>query len=331
MIVKSFNLNNIKKKDFKFFLFYGENEGQKDDTITNCFLENFSGEILKYEENQILENKDAFFEVCLNESLFKKNKIIIVSRVTSKLCDLIKQLTDKKIYNIKIIFKSDQLEKRSKIRELFEKNEYLICTAFYEDSSASLFKIAYNFFNENKITISSENINLLIDKCCGDRKNLQNEMNKILNFCFEKKKITTEEITKLINLYEDENIFELIDLCLIKNRNKVIKKINSTTYGKNETIALLRTFLSRLKRLIILKKLMINNEDIHSAINTYKPPIFWKEKDIVQKQMKIWSLAQMYILVEQLNNLEIRYKKNSELSNNLILDLILNTCEKTNN
>ena len=331
MIIKSFNLNDIKKSKSNCFLLYGENDGHKEEAISNYFLKDFKGEVVRYDENQILENKNLFLETCFNESLFESNKIILVSRVTSKMYEIIKELTNKKIYNKKIIFISQLLEKRSKIRQLFETEEELVCVAFYQDNISSLYKIAYNFFKTNNISISSENINLILEKCSGDRKNLQNEMNKILNFSFKKNKITKDEILKLVSSQEGENYFELIDLCLAMNHFKVINIINNNSFNKNDAIILIRSFLSRLKRLVDLKKIQNKKGNIKETIDFFKPSIFWKDKEIVQKQMEFWTLERIYILIEELNTLELKFKRNYELSNNLIFDLIINTSKNTNN
>ena len=330
MIIKSFNLNDIKKSKSNCFLLYGENDGHKEEAISNYFLKDFKGEVLRYDENQILENKNLFLETCFNESLFESSKIILISRVTSKMYEIIKELTNKKIYNKKIIFISQLLEKRSKIRQLFETEEELVCVAFYQDNNLSLYKIAYNFFKTNNISISSENINLILEKCSGDRKNLQNEMNKILNFSFKKNKITKEEILKLVSSQEGENYFELIDLCLAMNHFKVINIINNNSFNKNDAIILIRSFLSRLKRLVDLKKIQNKKGNIKETIDFFKPSIFWKDKEIVQKQMEFWTLERIYILIEELNTLELKFKRNYELSNNLIFDLIINTSKNTN-
>ena len=330
MIIKSFNLNDIKKSKSNCFLLYGENDGHKEEAISNYFLKDFNGEVVRYDENQILENKNLFLETCFNESLFESSKIILVSRVTSKMYEIIKELTNKKIYNKKIIFISQLLEKRSKIRQLFETEEELVCVAFYQDNISSLYKIAYNFFKTNNISISSENINLILEKCSGDRKNLQNEMNKILNFSFKKNKITKDEILKLVSSQEGENYFELIDLCLAMNHFKVINIINNNSFNKNDAIILIRSFLSRLKRLVELKKIQNKKGNIKETIDFFKPSIFWKDKEIVQKQMEFWTLERIYILIEELNTLELKFKRNYELSNNLIFDLIINTSKNAN-
>ena len=216
------------------------------------------------------------------------------------------------------------MDKKSKIRKLFETKKDLICIAFYQDNNISLFRIATDFFKKNNIQISSENINLILDKCSCDRKNLYNEMNKILNFLLTKK-INRDQIIKLINVYEDENYFELIDNCLAKNQVKVNKIINNNTFNNNETIILIRTFLSRLKRLIELKKLERELGNSKDTINNFRPPIFWKDKEMVEKQIKSWNNNQIYLLLDKVNNLEIDLKRNYYMSNNLIFDLILNT------
>ena len=223
MIIKSFNLNEIKQNTSNYFLFYGENEGHKEEVISNFFLKNFKGEIISYDEDQILKDRQVFFESCLNDSLFESEKIILVKRVTSKIYEIIKDLTEKNITNKKIILNSSALDRKSKIRKMFETEKKLVCIPFYQDNQMSLFKIANDFFKSKKISISSENINLVVEQCSGDRKNLYNEMNKILNFCLSKNKINREEILKLINLHNNENYFELIDNCLAKNRSKVNK------------------------------------------------------------------------------------------------------------
>ena len=325
MIVKSFYLNDRIKKNNNVFLFYGENEGHKEDVINNFFLKDFEGETIKYDENQILENKNDFFEVCLNESLFDDKKIIIISRVTSKLFEIIKELISREIFNKKIIFNSSALDKKSKIRLMFEKDEKLVCVAFYQDNNVTLYKMVAEFFRGNKISISNENINLIIEKCSGDRKNVQNEMNKILNFSFTKNKITREEILKLINSYEDENYFELVDSCLSKNHKTVCRIINNKNFNNKDSIILIRSFLSRLKRLIELKKLYLKLGNSKDTVDNFKPSIFWKDKELVQKQVEIWSIEKVYQLIDEINTLEINFKKHSNLTNNIILDFLLNT------
>jgi len=325
MIIKSYDLNEIKKSKSNLFLLYGENEGSKEDIIQNCFLPEFEGEIIKYDENQVLDNKDEFFEICLNDSLFNNKKIILISRITLKLYEIIKELLKRKLNEIKIIFIAGILEKKSKIRRIFEEEKNLVCIPFYQDNNESLFKMAKEYFNRNKISISAQNINLIVDKSSGDRKKLQNEIEKILNFCFNKNKIDRNEILKLINLYEDENYFNLIDSCLIKNNVKVCKIINNNTFKKEDYIILIRSFLSRLKRLLELKKMQKTTANLSETINNFRPPIFWRDKEIVQKQIEIWSTKEVYKLLDKANDLELKFKKNSSFSNNLVFDFILNT------
>ena len=330
MILKSFNLKQIKNAKSNFFLLYGENEGHKDDLIQDLFLKNFKGETIKYSESQILENKDSFFEICLNESLFANEKIIVINYVTTKLYEILKEITVHEIENKIIILKAGILEKKSRLRQLFEKEKNLVCIAFYQDNHISLYKIANEFFKNQSISISSENINLILEKCSGDRKNLQNELNKILNFCLDKGKITKYEIIKLINFYDDENYFELIDQCLTKNHSKVIKIINNNYFGKNDSIILIRSFLSRLKRIIELKKLMNKVGDIDQSINMFKPPIFWKDKELVKSQMKVWSLVNIQKLMYDLGEIELLIKKQNLNAINILYDFILSQAKINN-
>ena len=322
MIIKSFNLKDLNTKS-DLFLFYGENEGHKEEIIKSFFLKEFDGEIIKYDENQILDNKNDFFETCLNESLFSNKKFILISRVTTKMYEIVTELLNKEIYNKKIIFNSAALEKKSKIRQLFEKEKKLVCVPFYEDNNASLFKIAANFFREKNISISSENINLIIEKCAGDRNNLYSELNKIKNYAVNKKKISSQEILKLTNLSENYGLSELIDNCLAKNKIKIINILNENNYNREDCILILRTFLSKAKRILKLANQLEQNKDINKTINAAKPPIFWKDKDIIKIQLSKWKPGKIKKLIENINNIELETKKNYNNSVLIITNFIL--------
>jgi len=187
MIIKSFELDKINVKSSNFYLFYGENEGYKNEAIEKIFNINISKNIYRYEEKEILDNFESFFESIQSKSFFEKEKLIIISRVSDKIKNIIEEIIEKNIEDIKIVLNSGILEKKSKLRSLFEKNKNIICVPFYADSNQTLSKIINNFFREKKIITSQEKINLLIDRCRGNRQNLRNELDKIDSFIKKKK------------------------------------------------------------------------------------------------------------------------------------------------
>ena len=217
MILKYYSLTeNILKKN-NFFLLYGNNEGLKNDIIDKIVKNN---QTLKYDENEVLNNQDHFYENATTNSLFENNKTIIVKRATDKILKIVEEVLNKNNSETCIILNANALEKRSKLRTFFEKEKKVICIAFYPDNEQTLSKLAYNFFTEKKIVISQADIKLIISKCNGDRSSLLNELIKIENFAAGERKISTENICKLINLNENHSVSELIDNCLIKNKKK---------------------------------------------------------------------------------------------------------------
>jgi len=220
MIIKFYELNKINLDKNKLILFYGKNEGLKNEAINNLAKNRYK--ITRYEEREILENKYNFIESLLSKSLFENEKLIIIKRSSDKIIEIVNEISLKDIGDTKIIFNADNLEKKSKLRSLFEKNKDYISVAFYPDTNQTISKLAYNFFKEKKILISQSNINLVINKCNGDREILLNELKKIEYFAKNGKKITSENISKLTNLIENHSVSELVDNCLIKNKSKII-------------------------------------------------------------------------------------------------------------
>jgi DNA polymerase-3 subunit delta len=327
MIIKFYDLKKKFNKNTNFYLFYGQNAGLIDETINNTIIPNSSKNVNYYEEIEVINNIDVFKEEILNRSFFEDSKLIMISRVTDKILPIIEEIIEKNINDVKILLRTVVLDKKSKLRNFFEKNSKTIIVPFYEDNNQTLSILAQNFFKEKKINISSENINLIINRSKGDRLNLKNELEKIFNFARDKKSISSEEIIKLTNLAENYDVSELIDQCLSKNKKKTINILNENNLSSEDNILILKIFLFKLKRLKKLKETMIAEKNIEKVLSSYKPPIFWKDKDFIKKQLQNWSLDQINSLLKDINQLEILIKKNSQISNLITNNFILDKVE----
>ena len=330
MIIKSFEINKIDFDQNKLVLFYGKNEGFKNEATNNLIKE--KDEVTKYEEKEVLENINNFIESILSKSLFESEKIIIIKRVTDKILKIIDEINSKNIEDIKIILNADNLEKKSKLRSLFEKNKKYICVPFYPDTEQTLSKLTFNFLKKKNISISQSNINLIVNKCNGDRETLLNELNKIEYFSKNGKKITAENIAKLTNLIENHGISELIDNCLAKNKKKIVNILNENNFNNEDCILITRTFLNKAKKILKLASEFQNNKNIDLTISSAKPPIFWKDKEITKQQIYKWTPENIKQLIYKLSEIELLIKKNINNSINLITDFILyQASSNTNN
>ena len=321
MIIKYFEIKKINLIHTRLILIYGKNEGHKNQEIKN--LTNYSDKVLNYEEKEILNDQNGFLEKIKNKSLFDPKKAIIVKRVTDKILNFVKEISHKDLEDTTIILNADNLEKKSKLRTFFEKDKQLICVPFYPDSEQTLSKLAYEFLKERDISISPSNTNSVIKKCNGDRENLFNELRKIENYCKNGKKINSEIISKLLSLYEDYSISELVDNCLAKNKNKTLYILNENNFSTEDCILITRTFLNKAKRILFLSNNYNENKSIDLTISSAKPPIFWKDKEIIKQQIYKWSPDKIKFLIYKINKLELLVKKNTTNPINLITNFIL--------
>jgi len=330
MILKSFELNKINFQRNKIILLYGKNEGHKNEVISLITKKNKN--ILNYEEKEILDNTTQFLESLFNQSLFDNEKHIIIKRGTDKILKILEEINEKNIDQITILINSDMLEKKSKLRIFFEKSKENICIPFYPDNNQTLSKITSEYLNSKKIQMSQININLIVSKCNGDREKLFNELNKIENYSLNGKKIDSDNISKLINLLEDHSVSELIDNCLAKNKKKTITILNENNFVTEDCILITRTFLIKLKKILILSSEFKNNNNIDLTISNARPPIFWKDKELVKQQIFNWEPEKITKLIYKINKIELLVKKNMQNSVNLIKDFILEQLNsKTNN
>ena len=331
MILKSTELNTLKLNLYNFYLFYGVNEGLKEETIKNLFEINYLDKIYRYEEKEILDNIKSFFENVLTKSFFDNKKLVIINRATDKIRTIIEELIEKNPEDIQIILNSKNLEKKSTLRKIFEKDKSIVCVPFYEDNNQTLNSIVNLFFREKKIPISQQLINILIERSRGDRKNLNNELEKIENFSLNKKNLNIQEIIKLTNLADNYSASELVDHSLAKNTRKTVTILSENNYSDEDNIIIIRTLLAKLKRLVKIYDLIDEKNNIEQAISACKPPIFWKDKPLVTQQIRSWKKDGLEQLIYKTNEIELLVKKNSVLAKNILADFIINNSKKTNN
>ena len=324
MIIKHFELTKDKISKFNYYLFHGKNEGLKKEIIERNFIKNFNGNIDKYDENYFISNKETIISELLSKSLFEDRKIIIISRVTDKIIKIIDEIVRRNLDELIIILKSEILEKKNKLRQLFEKEKKLASIALYEDTSRDLTRIITEFLNFNKIRLSQESINLLVNRASGDRENLKIELEKIYNYSITNKDINISKIKVLTNLAENYSVNELAENFLLKNKKNISKILNENNYSDEDCILILRTILLKSKRLFNILKRNEELNNIDQVISSTKPPIFWKEKESVKVQANSWKLNDLKNKIYEINEIELLIKNNSKNSLNLVSDFIFN-------
>jgi DNA polymerase-3 subunit delta len=321
VIVKSFNLDNIDLNT-KVILFYGNNSGQKKQEIDKLFQKNESLEKVKYDEKDILSELESFYGAIFNHSFFEKEKFIIINNISDKILPIIMELNSRKLGDLKIILNADILDKKSKLRVFFEKDKTFACVPFYPDNETSLSKITYQYLKNNSLSLSGEIINYLIKKSNGDRNHLITELDKIKMFS-KNKKITNDQVMKLVNLSQEYEVAELVNNYLTQNKVKLKTILNDNIIVQEDCIIIIRTFIGKIKRLIKLIEAYNKNTDLENSVNSFKPPIFWKEKEIIKKQILTWPKDKIKELLYEVNNLELLIKSESNISEYLLVNFLL--------
>jgi len=335
MLIKSYE---ILKKDLNFlnsFLIYGENTGLKQDIVKSVIelkeKKNIKYKQFKFEEEEIIKNQNDFFNLIFSGSLFDKKKVIFVNRTTDRLFNLISEISKKDIKDILIFFEADQLEKKSKIRNLFEKDKNLVCIACYQDNNFDLIKIINDEIKQTKIKLSTESINLLIERASGDRNNLRNEVNKLKSFALDKQMVSYDQVKELTNMVGNYQNDYIVNICLNGDKKKLNKILRENNFSFEDFLILLKIFSKKIHRLLKIKIFNRLEKNLDQIFNQIRPPIFWKEKEDVKKQVRLWNEKKLNLIIKKINEIELNCKKNHELATNITLDFLATICDEVNN
>ena len=328
MIYKSYLIEqNINLLDKNLFLFYGENLGLKNELKDKIKFQNKNAEIINLSQDDIISNIDNFFNEILNISLFDEKKIYFINQVNDKILDAIK-IIEPKIDNQKIYLISESLDKRSKIRNYFEKSNNCGVVACYNDNEISFKKIIIERLKNYK-GVTTENINLISDKCNFNRDKLNNELDKIYTFFLEKN-IDRHKLEILLDNKINNDFSLLKDEAFNGNKIETNKLLSDTIIDSEKNVLYLNIINQRLLKLNEIFKL-IGQTSLEKAIDMLKPPIFWKDKPAFLKQAKKWNMNKIKKILNKTYNIELEIKSNSIVNKNILLKkLLIDICNLAN-
>ena len=328
MIYKSYLIEqNINLLDKNLFLFYGENLGLKNELKDKIKFQNKNAEIINLSQDDIINNIDNFFNEILNISLFDEKKIYFINQVNDKILDAIK-IIEPKIDSQKFYLMSESLDKRSKIRNYFEKSNNCGVVACYIDNEISFKKIIIERLRSYK-GVTTENINLISDKCNLNRDKLNNELDKIYTF-FLDKNIDRNKLEILLDNKINNDFSLLKDEAFNGNKIETNKLLSDTIIDSEKNIFYLSIINQRLLKLNEIFKL-IGQTSLEKAIDMLKPPIFWKDKPAFLKQAKKWNMNKIKKILNKTYNLELEIKSNSIVNKNILLKkLLIDICNLAN-
>ena len=327
MIYKSFILEqNVNSIDEKIALFYGVNLGLKNDLKEKIIENNKNSEILRYSQDELLKDKALLENEIKNISLFEKNKIFFIENANDKILQFIQEfeniLSDRKIF----LF-SDLLDKKSKLRNYTEKSKKCACVACYEDNEISIKKLI-NLKLNGFSGLSPHNIKLIIEHTNLDRSKLNNELNKIIS-CFPNKNILTEKLEVLLNVKANTDFNKLNDEAFLGNKVNTNKLLAQTVMDNEKNIFYLNIINQRLEKLLQINNL--NKSSIENAINSLKPPVFWKDKPNLTNQAKKWDKCKVQKMISLTFNLEKKIKSNNLIEKNILIKkLLVDICSSAN-
>lgn len=328
MILKSYiveqNIDILKK--YKATLIYGENNGIKDDIKEEIRNKNKNSDVINFFENDLFKN-NLLYENIANRSLFAERKIIFIQEASDKIFEQIEECLEKENKEIKVYIFADKLEKKSKLRNLFEKDKGLAIFPCYEDNERTLISYISNKLKHFR-GLTGEITNIIINNSSMNRRVIKNELEKIIGFFLEKK-INKEQILELLNVKHNTQFDEIRDKALMGEKLKINKLLSETEIMQDETFFYLNSLNYRISRLYEITKISSNEKNFEKILESLKPPIFWKDKPIILKQLKKWSQKKLEKILVKIGEAEILMKKNSYINNELVIkNLIVSLTNK---
>tara|TARA_B100000965_G_C19567464_1_gene747486 strand:+ start:735 stop:1745 length:1011 start_codon:yes stop_codon:yes gene_type:complete len=331
MILKSYIIEKSTEllDQYKSILMYGENEGIKDDIKIKIKERKKNAEIINLFEEEIIKDKDILFNHINNSSLFNSEKLIFLHEITDKVFSQISETLDREIKDVNIYIFSNILEKRSKLRNYFEKEKGLGVIACYEDNERTLSNYIITQLKGHE-GLTQEIVNIIISNSNLNRKIIKNEITKVKN-CFFKKKINKEELEELLNIKSSNSFSQVRDASFLGDKIRVNKLMGEVEIMDEDVFFYLNQINMRTNKLLEIQNINGETKDDELALDTLKPKIFWKDKPIYLLQLKKWNKRKLQSILKQIYKIELLMKSSQAKNDLIIKNLLIEICNKASN
>ena len=332
MIFKSYqireNFEVINNK--KSILIYGENLGLKND-IKEFFKKKYKKtEIISFFQNEIIKNKNTLLNETFNVSLFNSQKTIIIFETSEKITATIKEIVEKKEKGYKIILLAGELEKKSKLRNIFEKDNELAIIACYSDTEITLRNYVSSMLKQYE-NLDNNIIDLIIENSNKDRNIIKNEIDKIKN-CFPEKEIKTQELPDLLNYREIKDFEEMRNVTFTGNKEKLADLLSYAKFSNEDVIYYMSSLINRLKKIQETLKISEEGRNLEESLNLLKTKVFWKDKSRFIDEVKRFDMNKIDQTLQKLKEMEILVKTQSKINSEVILkNFLVSLCNIQSN
>lgn len=326
MIFKSYIIekNLETTNNCKVILFYGENQGLKNEFKKKILINNKNNEVLNFLMDEVVKNEKLLIDEILNKSLFNGKKIIFIDQGSDKILNTLEKIIEN-VSDERIIIFASNLDKKSKLRNYFEKSKLCGSVACYQDNEITIKKVILDKLNDYQ-GLTTQVVNFIIQNTGLNRSKVNNEIEKIKS-CFLDKKIDLEKIDLLLNIKTNDDFNELKDEALKGNKNKTNRLLADTVFESESNIYYLNSINQRINKLQEIEKMKRENSNTEIIVSNLKPPIFWKDKPILIEQSNKWNKSKINTALKKTYEVELQIKTNSSIRSNLLIkNLIIDLC-----
>ncbi len=261
-------------------------------------------------------------------NIFSEKRFILLDlmhiSITKNIENTILKAIEVESDNYLLLIKGNNL-KQSTFLKHFQNNKNSIIVACYEEKLKTIYDEIKNLFSKHKVYFEDEFINNLALKFNSDSLNNKMEIEKLDSFLTNNKNVTKEMIFKLISKNGNVNFNKVIEYCTNGNVRYALNSFENVYENQNSSMILIRMFVNHFKLIEKILLLTQNGKNLTNVIENFRPPIFFKQKEFIIFQCKVWNLTLINIMITRLINLELKCKLNNVIEKTLMAQFILST------
>ena len=261
-------------------------------------------------------------------NVFSEKKFILLNlmdvSITKSQENVILEATKTENQNYLLLIKAANLKISSFVR-FFQNTNNSITVPCYEEKITNIHSKLSILFSKHKISFKNDFLKNLICKLGSNSLTNEMEIDKLDVFLTNNKNVTEEMIFTLIAKNDDINFNKVIENCSNGNPSEALRSFENIYDNQATSITIIRMFVNHFKLIEKVLLLFDHNKNLVNVIENIRPPIFFKKKEFVIFQCKVWNLKLISLILTRLIELEFKCKLNHAVEKTLLSQFILST------
>jgi DNA polymerase-3 subunit delta len=251
------------------------------------------GEIIRLEDAELETEPDRLSIELQTIAMFGGRKVVRTSLSRRVGLEQLAPLIEAGRLEGALVVEAGNIKADDKVRTLFEKSPIAVAIACYADAARDLESLVRDVLGEFGVEIAPEARELLIARLGADRILSRAEIEKLALYVTGRTRIESADVEAIVGDAAELAVDRIVLAAVSGEARTAVRECDRAIASGESPQLVISALLRHVLRLERVRTAMDAGRSFDDAIRPLRPPVFYKQKDALAAQARIWSPDQL--------------------------------------